>query len=328
MRLGTIGTNWITEKFIDAAKLSGDLVLNGIYSRSSEKAKIFAEKYQAAHSFTDLETMAKSPDLDVIYIASPNSLHFEQAQLFMRHGKHIICEKPIFSNTAEFDAAMDIAKENNVFLIEAVRNIHNPNFYQLKKHLEKVGIIRGVVFHAVQYSSRYDAFLKGEEPNVFSRKFSGGALTDVGVYPVFLAVTLFDMPKKITYHPVLLRNGIDGAGTLLLDYENFVCTILCSKISEAYSSSEIQGENGSILIDKPSRLRQLEWVDRRTEQRQFFHEKMADNDMVYEIKTIVKMIKNHDEEAFRRLANISRSVLTITESARKENGIIFGVEEP
>ena len=290
MRLGTIGTNWITEKFVEAAKLSGELAPCSVYSRSLEKAKNFAEKYHAAHIYTDLEEMAKSPSLDIVYIASPNSLHFDQAKLFLKHGKHVICEKPVFSNTAEFDLAMNMAEENHVFLIETVRNIQNPNFTILKNFLGKVGKVRGVVLHAVQYSSRYDAFLTGAVPNVFSLAFSGGALADIGVYPIFLSVSLFGVPKRVTYHPILLRNGVDGAGTLLLDYDDFVCTILCSKISDAYSKSEIQGEAGSILIDKPSRLRQLEWIDRLTKEHQFFHVDIEENDLVYEIKNIVKII--------------------------------------
>lgn len=326
MKLGTIGTNWITEKFIEAASLSGVLTLDSIYSRSFEKAKALADKNQAPHIYTNLEEMAENSDLDVIYIASPNSLHYEQATLFLRKGKHVICEKPIFSNMREFDQAMEIAKENNVYLVEAVRNIHTPNFSQLKNHLDMAGKVRGVILHAVQYSSRYDAFLNGEEPNVFSPAFSGGALTDVGVYPIFLAVSLFGAPKRITYHPVLLRNGIDGAGTLLLDYEDFVCTILCSKVSDAYSSSEIQGEKGSILIDKPSSLTKLEWVERRTKERKSIHVEMEANDMVYEVKNIVKLIKKQDNQEYKRLSELSRTVLTITETARKENNIVFGSE--
>ena len=157
--------------------------------------------------------------------------------------------------------------------------------------------------------------------------FSGGALADIGVYPIFLSVSLFGVPKRVTYHPILLRNGVDGAGTLLLDYDDFVCTILCSKISDAYSKSEIQGEAGSILIDKPSRLRQLEWIDRLTKEHQFFHVDIEENDLVYEIKNIVKIIKDKNFGEYKRLSDLSRTVLTITETARKENGIIFGVEK-
>src|SRR5690242_21687337 len=101
INFATVGTGWITEAFIQAARLSEQYQLVGVYSRTEEKAKQLAQQYNAPNYYTDLEEMAKSDEIQAVYIASPNSLHFEQTLIFLKNKKHVICEKPIFSNAAE-----------------------------------------------------------------------------------------------------------------------------------------------------------------------------------------------------------------------------------
>ncbi len=95
IRFAVIGTNWITEELIKAAREIEDFALTAVYSRTEEKAKEFAAKHDIPHLFTDLGKMAQSDVFDAVYIASPNSFHAQQAILCMSHGKHVLCEKPI-----------------------------------------------------------------------------------------------------------------------------------------------------------------------------------------------------------------------------------------
>lgn len=326
MKLATIGTSWITSSFINAAISSGKLTLHSTFSRSIEKAKEFAEKHQASHAYSNLEEMLKDEEIDVIYIASPNSHHFNHVIQCLKAKKHVICEKPIFSNTKELSAAYQCAEENNVFLFEAIRNIHTPNFHLLQKELHKVGQLRSASLHYLQYSSRYDAFLNGEEPNVFSPAFSGGALVDLGVYPLFIAVSLFGQPEKVDYYPVKLRTGIDGNGTLILKYADFTCTIMCSKISHSYLPSEIHGEKGTIILDQTSCISKLEYKEIKSNISTTFSVNQDENDMKYEILHFINVMDTNNLEEYSRLKNLSRTVLEITEMARKQNSIIFGSE--
>lgn len=101
VRFGIVGTNWITERFLKAALQVEDFQLTAVYSRTEEKAKEFAAKYGVERTFTDLKTMAASGEIDAVYIASPNSLHAEQSILFMKNNVHVLCEKPVASNTKE-----------------------------------------------------------------------------------------------------------------------------------------------------------------------------------------------------------------------------------
>lgn len=325
IQFGTVGTGWITSAFIEAAQLSGEFKLEAVFSRSEENARILADTYNASKVYTDIEHMAKDEKIDVVYIASPNSIHFEHAMTFLKNKKHVICEKPIFSNTKELSEAYQTAEENGVFLFEAIRNIHTPNFKILKDKLPMSGEIRSAILPYIKYSSRYDLFLDGEEPNIFSADYSGGALVDLGVYPLYLAVALFGAPLKASYHPVLLRSGVDGSGTLVLEYQGFVCTILCSKVSHSTILCEIHGEAGTFVLDDaaPSHI---EFFDSHTKESQVLSVPQEEKDMVYECYHFAAIINEDNKQEYENLKKLSQIVLGITEESRRQNDIIYASE--
>ncbi|RYM02925.1 Gfo/Idh/MocA family oxidoreductase [Sporolactobacillus sp. THM7-7] len=327
MKFGTIGTSWITDSFIEAAKKSGKLFFEGAYSRSEEKAKTFTGKHGGRQWFASIEDLAESSEIDAVYVASPNSLHYEQVKVLLRGGKHVICEKPMFMTVKECDDAFALAEKEDVFLFEAIRNIQTPVFRRLKEELPRAGTIRSGFLHLIQYSSRYDKFLDGKVANVFSPEYAGGALEDLGVYPLYAAVDLFGAPLESVYYPVKLSNGIDGSGTLILQYDGFVCTILCSKIAHSQVPSEIHGEKGTLRINSSSDISQLEWMDAHTKKTEVVASHPSDNDKVFEIVRFADVIENHDMEEYRRLKGLSRQVLEIMEKVRKEKGILFPSDE-
>lgn len=326
LKLASIGTSVICSMFIEAAIKSGKYELVAVYSRNEETGRAFAKKHGATTVFTNLNEMAESKVFDVVYIASPNSLHFKQTKLMLENKKHVICEKPIFSTVKELEEAFQVAEENGVYLFEAIRNIHDPNLAFLKKEIERVGAIQNVLLQYCQYSSRYDKFIAGEEPNVFSLKLSGGALVDLGVYPINLAISLFGKPRDFQYHATKLRNGIDGAGSLILRYKEFTCTIIVSKISAGQTLSEIQGVNGSLVLGDTTSLSDLKYVDRKTAEVTKLEAATIDNNMIYEASVVADAILMRDDQKYQFCKKTSRIVLQITEKSRHQNEIYFEVE--
>jgi len=326
MNLGTIGTGWITDAFIKASKESSGLMHTAVYSRTSDRAKDFAEKHEVKHVFTRVKEMAKSDVLDVVYIASPNSLHFKHVMHFLRHGKHVICEKPIFSNTEEWEEAHGAAEANGVFLFEAMRNLYSPNFSTLQKGLEQIGKVSSMILPFVQYSSRYDKYLAGENPNIFTTKFSGGALVDLGVYPLSLAIGLFGKPENASYFPVMLESGVDGSGTLVLEYQGFIGTIFCSKIAQSSNTCEIHGEKGTIILENPGDIYQPRVMMNGEPEEVLLEADDHPNNMIYEAREFMRVIAMNDKIEYERMKQISRDVLAVTEKVRHENGIIFNSE--
>lgn len=327
MKFGVIGTSWITDSFIEAAHKVEGVQLTSVYSRSEGQASAFARKHGAGHVFTDLEGMAESDALDFIYIASPNSLHAEHAMIFLQQKKHVVCEKPIFSNLSEWNRAHEIADKHGVYLFEAFRNLHTPNFGVVRDHLKDVGRVRSMILNMVQYSSRYTKFLAGERPNIFTAEYSGGALVDLGVYPISTTVALFGKPNQVSYFPVMLESGVDGGGTLVLTYDNFVSTIVCSKISNSYQACEIHGEDGTLIFDGPGELDNAKLINRESQQEIILGTKTYENNMHFEIARFKHIIENNDRTEYERLKDISETVLSITEKARNDNGIVFGTEK-
>ena len=326
IRFATIGTNWITEAFIEAAKKVEDFALAAVYSRTDEKAKQFAAKTGAKRTFTNLEELAKSNDIDAVYIASPNSLHAEQAILLMNHGKHVLCEKPMASNTKEVKAMIDAARRNGVVLMEAMKTTLLPNFQAVREHLHKIGKIRRYFASYCQYSSRYDAYKQGTVLNAFNPAFSNGALMDIGVYCIYPMVVLFGKPNILQASSLKLESGVDGEGTIIFTYENMDAVVMYSKITNSYLPAEIQGEDGSILIDAihtPAKV-EIRYRDGRTEDITVPQEQPP---MYYEVKEFIELIKNGKRESEVNSHEHSLATIELIEQARKQTGIIFPADQ-
>lgn len=304
IKYGTIGTSWITEEFIRGATQSDCYELYGVYSRDIKKAEAMAAAHGAAAAYDSLEAMAEC-GIEAVYIASPNGLHYEQTLYFLNRGIHVICEKPAATKPGQLAEMFQTADKNGVFLFEAFRHINSPGFQVIKEHLAAIGPVRNVLLTYNQYSSRYDAFKAGEEPNIFNPAFDGGALMDLGIYPISFAIGLFGKPDKIIGSRVALRNGVDGVGAVIFDYQDFLCTISYSKIAEDVIWNQILGEKGAIHFEKPTRLGTLS-LRLRGEEAKDISVKQYENTMRHEAEVFSGIIRGGDTNAYKKLASISQ----------------------
>lgn len=322
LRFGVIGTNWITDRFIKAASEHPDFQLNGVYSRTEERATEFAAKYGVSLTFTSLEDMAKSNEIDCIYIASPNSYHAEQSILFMKHKKHVLCEKPIASNTKELKQMLQVAKENDVLLMEALKTTFLPNFQAIKDNLSKIGPVRKYFSSYCQYSSRYDAYKEGTIENAFLPEFSNGALMDIGVYCLYPAVYLFGKPTEIKANGLLLETGVDAEGSLILKYDDKEVVMIFSKITNSYIQSEVQGEEGSIVFDKLNPPEDVKIRYRNGEVEDI--SRVQDHEpMYYETKDFIELVQAGKRESSINSFETSLHVMEVLDEARKQMGVVY-----
>jgi predicted dehydrogenase len=322
VRFATVGTNWITEALIQSAMKVQGFELAAVYSRSQTKAAEFAGKFGGPKIFTDLEEMAKSDVIDAVYIASPNSFHGEQAILFMKNKKHVLCEKPIASNVKELKRMIKTAKENRVLLMEALKTSFLPNFRSIQDSLQKIGPIRRFFASYCQYSSRYDAYREGTVLNAFKPEFSNGALMDIGVYCIYPAVLLFGKPLDIKANGFLLESGVDGQGSIILQYKDKEVVILFSKIANSLLPSEIQGEDGIIVIDKMNPPERVKVYDRNGVVEDVSREQRADP-MYYEVQAFIELIHKGQYESTINSYEHSLLVMEILEEARRQIGVIY-----
>lgn len=324
IRYATIGTGFITDSFIKGAEKSGKMKLTAVYSRTQEKGKTLAANYgEDILLFTDLEELAKSSLIDAIYIASPNSMHAPQAKLFLSHGKHVLVEKAAASNARELIETMNLAEEKGLVFMEAMKSLTMPAYLALKENIGRIGKIRKYIGIYCQYSSRYDRHKAGELVNTFQRKYSNGSLMDIGIYCLYPLVDLFGNPEKIKAQATLLEEGgVDGSGSILFQYKDMEAVILYSKISDSHLPSEIQGEQGSILIDRIGSPREITLI-LRDGGKEVLSPMTHEEDMVYEALEFVKTIE--EKRSFSKInhRDLAESVHTILDEARRQVGLSF-----
>lgn len=251
MRIGTIGTGIIVDDFLKAIQKSGQAICTAIYSRSAESARQLAIQHGVSTIYTTLNALFSDSSVDFIYIASPNSLHYEQAFQALSAGKNVIVEKAFCSTVKEAEALVSLAREKQLYLFEAISTIHLSTYLKMQKKISSLGPIRLVQCNFSQYSSRYDKLLAGEITNVFDPAFSGGALSDINIYNLHAVIGLFGSPSDIHYFANKAANGIDTSGVVVMSYEGFQGVCCGAKDSQSPSFIMVQGENGYVRLDGP-----------------------------------------------------------------------------
>jgi len=330
--LGVIGTGWITRDFVSHAEATKQWKLAAVYSRNESTAKDFGSKFNVSNVHTSTDSLYADPSIQAVYIASPNSLHYAQAKAALEAGKHVILEKPATSTVSELESLFALAKRQNLFLIEAWRHIQEANFHVLRSNLAKLGPILGAHVVMAKYSSRYADVLAGAEPNIFSLKFSGGCLADMGCYPIMFAVALFGKPASQTYAPVIIPStGADAGGVAMLKYKDFSVSVNTSKCYTSTSPSEIYGQNGTMVVNGATGCTDIERVDflsldKKTGTQSLAGEK-AELNLQEEAAEFARIINEKDEQAAGKLEELSRIVIGITADLRRQNGIVFEVEK-
>jgi predicted dehydrogenase len=325
LKLGIIGTNWISKSFLESALATGQYELVGIYSRTLASATAFNQGFNAKFLEWDFETFV-ARDMDVVYIASPNSVHYEQAKRLIMAGKHVIVEKPAVSNLRELQELLQLAKAHNCFFFEAARHLHEANFSLLQSQVAAIAPMIGGSLSYMKYSSRYPQVLSGEEPNIFSLKYSGGALMDLGVYLVYAAVALFGKPNDCQYYSQKIRTGVDGTGTIIFRYEGFDLTMITGKVSDSFAKAEFYGEKGTVVANSVALIDEIRlWQDGK------FSDNLAlppSGTMIEEAAVFAEMIlkPSENQEKYETLCQLALDVHELLTELRRKAKLVFDAD--
>ena len=252
IRLATIGTSTITRHLIEAVDMAAGISVTAVYSRGPSRGRAFADSVGVADAFSDLAALLASPDVDAVYVASPNTAHEAQSLAAIRAGKHVLVEKPAVTNAEAWVGLCREARDHGVVLLEAMRTEYDPGLDMIRELLPTLGTVRRVQLGYQKRSARYDQVLAGQQVNIFDPAMAGGALMDLGVYCVHTLISLFGEPGSVQGASVTVASGADGSGSALCSYPGSVAEVLYSKITTSTLPSEIQGEQGTLLIDQVS----------------------------------------------------------------------------
>ena len=326
IRLGTIGSGAIVRSILDNVKLTEGIKLEAVYSRTEEKGRGLASDYGVDKVYTSLEALFADEDVNFIYVASPNNLHYPHTKAALQAGKNVICEKPFASTKEKAEEVVALAKEKNLLLVDATPTFFLPNLQILKDQLPKVGRIKLVMGNYSQYSSRYDNLLAGQVPNVFSPDYAGGCLMDINYYNVYLNVALFGKPERTVYIPNVYDNLVDTSGLLTMEYEDFVSSQAGAKDTWGVNYFQIEGEKGYIYIkDGSNGIAEVRVVTKNSDET--FNLQPNPDRWFYEVQEMTKMILDGDQEKMGKGLETMLSVIEIIESSRKKAGILFTDEK-
>jgi predicted dehydrogenase len=326
IRLGTIGSGVIVHSILDGVKATDGIRCVAVYSRTKEKGDELAGAYDVSKVYTDMEAFLQDEEINFVYIATPNLLHYEQTKRALLAGKNVICEKPFCTKASQARELVAIAKEKGLFLVDAVPTAFLPNFEVLKREIGKIGKIKLVQSNYSQYSSRYDLVLKGEKPNIFNPQYAGGCLMDINFYNVYLNVALFGKPQKAVYYPNIYEGLADTSGIVVMQYDGFVCEATGAKDTWGVNFVQIEGEKGYIYIkDGSNGLAQIRTVTKTTDE--VINEQDNPDRWYYEIQNLTKFVLSGDYESIYKRLDVMVNVVEVLEQIRKEAGIFFPQDE-
>ena len=315
MKLGIIGSGMVVKDFLSFAHELSEIKLEAITARNIENLKELQNKYNIKNIYTDIDICLENKEIDTIYVAVPNYLHYTVAKKALEAGKNVICEKPFTLKYDEAAELFEIAEGKGLILMEAITNQYQKNYLDIQDNIDNIGEIRLVECNFSQLSSRYEAFKNGIIAPVFDKSKGGGVLGDLNIYNIHFVVGLFGRSKKVHYLPNIV-NDVDTSGILLLEYNNFKVVCIAAKDTFNNSYVNIQGDKGIIKVVGPTNEipnYSIQTKDKLIEKNNNIHS----HRMFAEFKKFVEVINNKDFEFMDYQKEQTLNVVYIYEEAKK-----------
>jgi len=315
---GIIGLGKIAHKFAEDLQKVVGAELYAVASRSLEKAEEFAEKFDAEKSYGSYEELAQDPDVDVIYIATPHVFHHENSLLCIKNKKAVLCEKPMGVNAQQVQEMITAAKTENVFLMEALWTHFLPHYQYILNVVEtkKFGKLK-VLTADFGFEAPFNT-----EKRLFNKELGGGSLLDVGIYPVFAAMTLLGEPNTIKADATIGKTGVDEDCTISFTYDDAKAELSCTIIKNTNTEAKLIFEEAEILIR--SRFHEPTSIfiksKGKEETRGFDVETIGYN---FEAEHVQKMLSENIIESTVMTHKKSLQLISLLDKIRKEIGLEY-----
>ena len=318
LRWGIIGLGKIAHKFVKDLLLIDTCELVAVASRSIEKAEEFGRTYGASNSYGTYEALFKDENVDIVYIGTPHNSHMTYALEAMQNGKHVLCEKPLAISRNQVEKLVQTARAQNVFLMEAFWTRFNPTMEEV---LAKV---KGGEIGEVNYINADFCFYRDADPGsrLLNLDLAGGALLDVGVYPIFLAYLILGYPKEVLAAAVKHETGADLQTAAILKYDSGLANVTCGFRSASDMVAKLYGTEGKIFIDKvwhESEGYRLE----KDDQVEAFHLPKNGKGFTYEIRECVHCISEGRIESEKWSHQDSLNLISICDEVRRQIGLEY-----
>ena len=242
---GIVGTGYISNRFTDGLKHVEGAEIYAVASRDKATAQAFADRFEAVRAYGSYAEMAKDDDIDIVYIGTPNTVHLENSLMYLEAGRAVLCDKPLGSNTAEVKAMISKAREKDVFFMEGMWTRFFP---AVKKALEWVKTGRIGTPKAFFANFGIDSSADRNQWR-FQKSMAGGALMDVGIYPLAMAFAAFGSEYTSLAGSAIVNNGVDEVNSFTLQYaDGRIATLSSALAAKMDNKVVISGSEGCVVI--------------------------------------------------------------------------------
>ena len=317
MKLGIVGTSWISAKLAAAASRTTLFEVVSVYSRTLNKGIAFVQKHAPqAHVYTGFTDFLHS-GIDVVYIASPNSYHFEQTMAALAADVHVIVEKPAFLRPIEYDqVAQVLATKPHLLFFEAAKHTYLATFKNIKRRLVDLGDIQGGQLTYMTQTPYHP------EATVWSLTYGRGVLYDLGVYLVYDALAWFGVPEAVRYQSKQNTDQADFYGVGALIYDDFTIDLHISMRHQSHLASEIYGTAGTLRMNHPTHFDEVTLL-RTTKPSESLVMPQPDNTMLDELQTFGQAIKRVDRMFMTKQFVLAQQVGQTLYDMRQQAGLVF-----
>ena len=244
---GILGTGGIARAFARDLTFLNNHIVAAVGSRTQEKAEEFAIEFPGCTAHGSYEKLVTNPEIDAIYVATPHPMHLTNTILALKAGKPVLCEKPFSINSSQARAMVEASIENNVALLEAMWMRFLPHIHQVRKIITS-GVLGDIISVTADHGQRLadQGIARLVEPSL-----AGGALLDLGIYPVSFAHMVLGVPEKVQASAVMTDKGVDASTSILFTYASGAQAILTTTmIAQTPCRAVVSGVNGWLEIDR------------------------------------------------------------------------------
>lgn len=247
IKWGIVGLGNIAAQFASDLLLIENAELTAVASRDFSKAEQFGGEFNALRMYNSYDLLFEDPEVEIVYIATPHNSHAELSIKALENGKHVLCEKPMALSYIDAERMVEASKKYNKFFMEAFWTRFIPSVQDVLEKINK-GAIGNVNFIKADFAFHGSEI---ENKRLFDKNLGGGALFDIGVYPLFLSYILLGYPKEILAKAIKHKNDIDLQTSMILQYESGQAVLHASIVSESDMKAVISGTEGRIELNAP-----------------------------------------------------------------------------
>lgn len=312
---GILSTGTIATKMAQAIMEIEDANLLAVASRNSKKSQEFAQKFDIPRSYDSYEKLIKDADIDIVYIGTPNTCHYENILSCLNNGKSVLCEKPMVLNEKQAKEVIELAEKKNLFLMEAHKSCFIPGIKKLKELIEEdsIGKITSVCADFcidVQFNPKH---------RLYDLNLGGGALLDLGVYNILFAIHLLGFPVEINSNTVIGESGVDICDEITLKHSSGAYSKLNCAINKKMPNEAIVcGQNGYIKLSGPFHQTQVLFLKSGENPEIKIDKSFECNDLFFEAQRATECLKNGETECFEFPLRKTLEILKVTDYIRKK----------